>query len=886
MLRTSELAGAPSRGNELDVNALKSFLNDCSPPVEFDSIAQFGYGQSNPTYLLAAESRRYVLRKKPPGQVLASAHAVEREYAIVSALAQTEVPVPAAYVLCEDVGVIGTPFYVMDFVDGCVFTDPSLPDLAPRCRQQVYASFASTLAALHSVDPAKVGLQGHGPPSGYCQRQVRRWSQQYKSSVVHTGGPQREVLALSDWLSDNIPQEGGSCSNVRLSHGDYRLDNLVFDEKKTGEVLAVLDWELSTLGDPMADLAYACLPYHLPNVIPTLPSLPKDLPEGVPSEAEFVASYSSAAGIPPPEPSVMAFYVALSMFRIAAILAGVGARAALGNASSAFAHQVGSRDVVASIAKKAQCVIADSILMRVPEPSAQQLPPPGSIPKLHTRMSKTRNHSGVEGKSQLSQTSPQHRSACNGSGSRASPSQLPSATLSKQKASGHCLLRRSPAAANSSQAHDDSPTGLGANAKTQLLLGRLQQFIAEHVEPVDHVLEEFHSNRLNPDRWKLHPAWRKLRQEAQSQGLWNLWMPHHLAQKLQPLQEASGGKLIMGAGLTNLEYGHLCEVMGRIPWASEVFNCNAPDTGNMEVLAKYGTLEQQQQWLVPLLRGEIASCFAMTEPDVASSDATNIQSSIADVGNGMLRLDGKKWWTTGACSPACRIAIFMGKTDSSAAPHRQQSMVLVPMDSPGVTVIRPLDVFGYDAAPHGHAEVHFENVRVPVDNLLLGRGRGFEIAQGRLGPGRLHHCMRIIGLGERGMELMAARAATRVTFGKAVSEQGAFVKELAQHRIQLDAARLTVLAAADALDKIGNKQARGQIAAAKVLAPVVVLAILDSAIQVHGGAGVCSDTPLAHLYAEARTLRIADGPDDVHLASIGRQELQRSVALSHKQSKL
>ena len=388
--------------------------------------------------------------------------------------------------------------------------------------------------------------------------------------------------------------------------------------------------------------------------------------------------------------------------------------------------------------------------------------------------------------------------------------------------------------------------------KTRELQKRLQRFMDEFIYPNEQRFDE----EVERERWKPTKIVEGLKPKARAAGLWNLFLPDDSE----------------GAGLTNLEYAPLCEIMGRCHWAPEVFNCSAPDTGNMEVLARYGTPEQKEKWLKPLLAGGIRSCFAMTEPDVASSDATNIASSIVRDGNEYV-INGRKWWTSGAGDPRCKIAIFMGKTDPSAAAHKQQSMILVPMDAPGVKIERLLHVFGYDHAPHGHGEVTFKNVRVPVTNMLLGEGRGFEIAQGRLGPGRIHHCMRCIGVAERALEIMCKRVQSRVAFGKPLAEQGTIRADIAASRIEIEQARLLTLKAAHMMDTVGNKAARAEIAMIKIVAPNIALKVLDRAIQAHGGAGVSDDTFLAAAWAGVRTLRLADGPDEVHAESIARLEL-------------
>jgi len=392
--------------------------------------------------------------------------------------------------------------------------------------------------------------------------------------------------------------------------------------------------------------------------------------------------------------------------------------------------------------------------------------------------------------------------------------------------------------------------------RAKTLAAELTAFMAAHIYPNEAL---FRAQIAGGDRWQPVPIIESLKPTARAAGLWNLFLPESE----------------LGAGLTNLEYAPLCEIMGRAPaFAPEVFNCSAPDTGNMEVLVRYGSPEHRRQWLDPLLRGEIRSCFAMTEPEVASSDATNIRSSIVRDRDDYV-INGRKWFISGAGDPRCRIAIFMGKTNPDAPRHQQQSMILVPMDTPGVTIRRMLPVFGYDDAPHGHAEITFEDVRVPATNLLLGEGRGFEIAQGRLGPGRIHHCMRLIGLAERCLEAMCRRVLTRVAFGRTLAEQGTIRADIADSRMELEQARLLTLNAAHLMDTVGNKAARREIAMIKVAVPNAALRVIDRAIQAHGAAGVSEDFPLASAWAHTRTIRFADGPDEVHRAAIAKLELRK-----------
>ena len=403
-------------------------------------------------------------------------------------------------------------------------------------------------------------------------------------------------------------------------------------------------------------------------------------------------------------------------------------------------------------------------------------------------------------------------------------------------------------------------------AKVQTLMQRLGAFFEEHIYPNEKGVDDFVAQREGAARWEPIPLLEQLKPKARAAGLWNLFLPHSER----------------GAGLTNLEYAPLCEIMGRVSWAGEVFNCSAPDTGNMEILDRFASEENKERWLKPLLNGEIRSAFCMTEPAVASSDATNIATSIKREGNEYV-INGRKWWSSGAGDTRCAILVVMGKTDPAAQQHAQQSQVLVPMKTPGVKVLRQLPVFGFDDAPHGHSEIVFENVRVPVTNILLGEGRGFEIAQARLGPGRIHHCMRNIGVAERALEMMCKRLQSRIAFGRPIADQSIWLERIANCRVAIDSARLLVLNAADKMDRLGNKAARAEIATIKIACPAMLQSVVDWAIQAHGAAGVTTDFGLGRMAAGARTMRLVDGPDEVHRNQLGKLELgkYRSRELQH-----
>ncbi|EQB77382.1 acyl-CoA dehydrogenase family member 10 [Camelus ferus] len=738
------------------------FLDDLGPNLKAAAslgpleLLQFDHGQSNPTYYIKLANHQLVLRKKPPGTLLPSAHAIEREFRVMKALANAGVPVPKVLDLCEDSRVIGTPFYLMEYCPGVIYKDPSLPGLEPSQRRAIYTAMNRVLCNIHSVDVKAAGLEDYGKHGDYIPRQVQTWIKQYRASET-SAIPAMERLI--EWLPLHLPRQ----QRTTVVHGDFRLDNLLFHPEKN-EVLAVLDWELSTLGDPLADVAYSCLAHYLPSGFPIQPGLSDcDLTDlGIPTVEEYFRMYCLHMGISPTEN--WNFYLAFSFFRIAAILQGVYKRSLTGQASSATAEQSGKlTEFMSNLAWDFAVKEGFRVFKEMP------------ATKLLTRS----HHTWARPQSLLRPPG----------------------------------MRSYVTSTDSSPAHATrgvlviSPEGLSPPVRE--LYQRLKHFMERHVYPAE---PELRSHQASAKRWTPSPLVEDLKEKARAEGLWNLFLP----------MEADPEKKY-GAGLTNVEYAHLCELMGTSLYAPEIFNCSAPDTGNMELLVRYGTEEQKARWLIPLLEGKARSCFAMTEPQVASSDATNIESSIREE-DGFYVINGHKWWITG-----------------------------------------------------GHGEVLFEQVRVPKENMVLGPGRGFEIAQGRLGPGRIHHCMRLIGYSEQALALMKARVKSRVAFGKPLVEQGTLLADIAQSRVEIEQARLLVLKAAHLMDVAGSKAAALDIAMIKMVAPSMAYRVIDRAIQAFGAAGLSNDYPLAQFSAWARALRFADGPDEVHRAAVAKMELKHRV---------
>ena len=711
-------------------------------------------GKSNLTFDVSDGVNHWIVRRPPLGHVLETAHDMAREHRVMSALNLTHVPVPQQFALCADPSFIGAPFMVMELVEGRPYRwAAELWPLGVQRTESICSSMISVLGDLHSIEPQSVGLGDFGRPEGFLTRQVRRWQQQLASSQAR---PIRGAAELSRLLDQRQPTSGPAA----IVHGDFRLDNLLMDD--SDDVAAIIDWEMSTVGDPLTDLALLCVYQRVAGLDGGSVVSDAGLAPGFPDVDEIVRQYVARSAR---DVSALGFYLALAFFKLAVVLEGIHVRHEHGETRGDGFDDVG---------------------------------------KLGRAAHRARNHldSGVD---------------------------LMDFTF---------------------------------DARTTELQERLLAFMNEQVYPAEAVFSQQLADLPNPWAWTETAVMAKLRAEAKPRGLWNLFLPGE-----------------HGAGLTNLQYAPLAEISGRsLPLAPPAMNCAAPDTGNMEVLALFGTDAQKERWLRPLLDGDIRSSFAMTEPGVASSDATTIATSIVRDGDEYI-INGTKCWITGAMNPGAQIFIVMGKTDPSADRHRQQSQILVERDTPGVVVTRGMHVFGYDDHDHGgHAEIEFHDVRVPVANLIATEGDGFAIAQARLGPGRVHHCMRSIGVAERAIELMCDRVSSRVAFGKPLAEQGVIRDWIAESRVRLEQLRLLVLRTAWLMDTVGNRGAHAEIQAIKIATPRTVEWILDKAIQSHGAAGLGQDFILASSFAHIRTLRLADGPDEVHKNALARAELKRHGA--------
>ncbi|XP_070582455.1 acyl-CoA dehydrogenase family member 11 isoform X2 [Erythrolamprus reginae] len=725
----------------LDRYLCRSLPGFSMEPREVLTIRQYSSGQSNPTFYLKKGLKTYVLRKKPHGPLLPQAHKIDREYWIQKALFTAGFPVPEPLLYCSDASVIGTQFYMMQHVQGRIFRDITLPEVSPAERSALYIAIIETLAKLHSFKINSLGLQDYGRGAGYCKRQVSTWMSQYQAAA-HIQIP--AMIELFKWLMNNLPDDADN--EISLIHGDFRIDNIIFDPREA-RIVAVLDWELSTLGHPLADLAYTLAFCFWPRALKPIKML-------------NLQNVNSIAGIPSPEELIMIysrfrdtctspyninFFLALSYFKLASISQGIYARYLLGNSSAE--NSLEFSNVVRPLAE-AGLLVTKKITFST-----------GTLP-------------------------------CN------------PVELFQQSTEGKIILQK------------------------------VKDFMKKHVFPAEKEIIEYYARKKNsPDIWRKPSVMERLKKNAKAEGLWNLFLPAL-------------------SGLSQLDYALIAEETGKCFFAPEVMNCHAPDTGNMEILYLYGTEEQKKQWLEPLLEGKINSCFCMTEPDVASSDAVNMNCNIQRDGDNYI-INGKKWWSSGAGNPNCKFAIVMGKDkNTSASKYKQHSMIIVPMDTPGVKLIRPLSVFGY-----------------------FGEGRGFEIAQRRLGPGRIHHCMRSIGAGETALQILCERSAQRITFGKKLYHHEVVAHWIAECRIAIEQARLLILKAANKIDKMDNKAARKEIAMIKVVAPRAVLKVIDCAIQICGAAGFSDDFPLGQMFAYIRTLRVADGPDEVHLSAIAKLEL-------------
>ncbi|XP_077869538.1 LOW QUALITY PROTEIN: acyl-CoA dehydrogenase family member 11-like [Saccoglossus kowalevskii] len=686
-------------------------------------VRQYRSGQSNPTFYLKKDDREFVLRKKPPGsKLLRGAHQIHREYRIQNALGKVGFPVPKLYIYCTDTDVIGTEFYVMQHMQGRIYRDVMLPEVEPSKRGPLYKAANEALARLHQIDWKALDLQDYGKEGNYCKRQVMTWSKQYLSSQTSDIDSMNKLVKL---LPQRLPQEEHELTTI--IHGDYRIDNIVFHPTEP-RVIAVLDWELSTLGHPHADFAYICLMYHIPEIL-FMGGL--TAPPGMPSELEYIEWYCNEVGMRPPIP-YWDFYLAMNIFKLAGIAQGVYARYKMGTASA--------------VSERA-------------EMAGMFVQPLGDFALR--------------------------------------------------------VLTRSNVTLYYISSVDDIQPVLDPYAKSpkgQEIYNRIKRFMKEHVYPAEKVFGEELQNTGTTTKWFIPKVLCELRAKAKKEGLWNLFF--------QPI-----------SGLTQLDYAQIAEELGRSPIGPATFNCSAPCAPDIEMIDQCGTDEQKRKWMQPLLDGEVTSALAMTEPDVASNDPTNLKCSIKRVGENYV-INGTKWWITGAGDPRLQFVFVMGKTGDDTLPrHKRHSIVIVPVDTPGFKIGRSLHIIGYEDVPFGHMELHFNDVRVPLSNILLAF--------------------------------------------MALSFQGVVQHQIAECRLGIEQIRLLILRAAHTMDTYGCKAAKKQIAMAFVATPRTVKRIIDTAIQIHGGAGVCQDYPFWKMFSQARAMQISYGSDEVHLMTIAKDELKQ-----------